>query len=81
MMISGAKPHYQMEMVFWGRVLGICFHFHPFWHRLHPFSLEDPSIESTESLWTDITNSPKPALEMHHVQKAWTDQLQQTIEV
>jgi len=34
-------------------------------------TLGDQSIESAESSWTDLANSPKPAAEVHHIQKAW----------
>ena len=33
--------------------------------------LGDQSTESAESSWTDLFNSPKPAAETHHIQKAW----------
>jgi len=33
--------------------------------------LGDPSVESTESLWTHLANSAKPAQHTEHIQKAW----------
>ena len=34
-------------------------------------ALDDRSIESTESSWSGLANSPKPAAEVQHIQKAW----------
>jgi len=34
-------------------------------------TVDDKSIESTESIWTNLSNSSKPAAELHHIQKAW----------
>jgi len=33
--------------------------------------LGDQSVESTESLWTHLANSPKPTQHTKHIQKAW----------
>ena len=35
------------------------------------WAADDQAIECTESLWTNLANSPKPAAEVHHTQKAW----------
>jgi len=34
-------------------------------------TLSDESIESTDSIWTNLSNSSTPAVELHHIQKAW----------
>jgi len=31
----------------------------------------DQSVASTETLWTGLTNSPKPSQQTQHIQKAW----------
>jgi len=33
-------------------------------------TVDDKSIKSTESIWTNLSNSSKPAVELHHIQKA-----------
>ena len=33
--------------------------------------LDDQSVVSTESLWTDLANSPKPARYTKYIEKAW----------
>ena len=33
--------------------------------------LEDPSVASTETQWSSLSGSAKPAIEEHHIQKAW----------
>jgi len=31
----------------------------------------DQSVASTETLWIDLANSPKPSQQTQHIQKAW----------
>ena len=35
------------------------------------WAADDQAIQCTESLWTNLANPPKPAAEVHHIQKAW----------
>ena len=35
------------------------------------WAADDQAIQCTASLWTNLANSPKPAAEAHHIQKAW----------
>ena len=35
------------------------------------WAADDQAIQCTESLWTNLANSPKPTAEVRHIQKAW----------
>ena len=37
-------------------------------------ALSDQSAEATEALWIGLANSPTPAVEVQHIQKAWDKQ-------
>ena len=37
--------------------------------------LSDESIESTESIWTNLSNSSTPTVELHNIQKAWNGRI------